>query len=372
VSAVVARDLVRRYGDRAALGGVSLEIGRAELFVLLGPSGSGKTTLLRLLAGLDRPDAGSIELFDHAVDGPDVPFVPPEKRGVGFVFQDLALWPHMTALEHVLFALGARSPRRAPADAVARGHEALSLLRLDDKWDARPGELSGGEAQRLALARAIAPRPRLLVLDEPLASLDPPLRESLAAEVLRVRGETGVTIVHVTHDRDEALALADRIAVLDRGRLLQVGTPDELYRHPASAEVASFLGEVSWVPGQVCRAGAAAKTILGEVALAPPMPELPEGAWVRVAARPENLVVGEGGASASVLRRTFDGGGWRLRLSWGGTGGAEDGTGTLLRARADRAHAAGSDVTVSITGRAAAFPIREGEGVASPRASRGD
>ncbi len=210
--------VVRAPGGRAVLRGVDLAVAPGERVALLGPSGAGKTTLLRLVAGFDAPDAGAVELRGRVVARDGRVVVPPERRDLGMVFQDLALWPHMTVLGNLLFVLRARRvPRR---EREARAREMLALVGLADRADAKPGELSGGEQQRVALARALVARPSLLLLDEPLASLDPGLRERLRGEIVRLHGEMGFALLHVTHDAAEAEALADRLLVLAEGHLV--------------------------------------------------------------------------------------------------------------------------------------------------------
>ena len=226
----------KRYGHHDALRGLSLKVHRGEIVCLLGASGSGKTTLLRLVAGLERVDRGRIVLDGAVVDAPGTPGLPSEKRRLGMVFQDYALWPHMTALENVALPLRARSGRDARAQAL-RMLERVGLKGFEER---RPHELSGGQQQRVALARALAVRPRLLLCDEPLSSLDAGLREELRELIGSVVREHGLSALTITHDRREALALADRVGVMEAGRLLQIDTPRELWRHPHCEAVARF------------------------------------------------------------------------------------------------------------------------------------
>src|SRR2546423_12428971 len=223
------------YGDVVAVDGVDLDIRRGEFFTLLGPSGSGKTTCLRMIAGFERPDAGRIEL-----GGDDVSRLPPAERDVNTVFQDYALFPHMSVGENV--AYGLKVKKVAKGERARRVEEALAMVRLDGYADRRPSQLSGGQRQRVALARALVNRPRVLLLDEPLGALDLKLRQQLQVELKRIQNEVGITFVYVTHDQDEALTMSDRIAVMDDGRVLQVGTPRDVYEEPESRFVAGFVG----------------------------------------------------------------------------------------------------------------------------------
>jgi putative spermidine/putrescine transport system ATP-binding protein len=243
----------KAYGDVVAVDSVDLGIGRGEFFTLLGPSGSGKTTCLRMIGGFERPDAGTIELA-----GRDVTRLPPTERDVNTVFQDYALFPHMSVAANV--AYGLRVKRVARAERDARVREALGMVQLEGFDDRRPGQLSGGQRQRVALARALVNRPRVLLLDEPLGALDLKLRQQLQVELKRIQSEVGITFVYVTHDQDEALSMSDRIAVMDAGRILQVGTPQEVYDEPDSTFVAGFVGvsnllelEVERVEGTVAQ-----------------------------------------------------------------------------------------------------------------------
>jgi putative spermidine/putrescine transport system ATP-binding protein len=228
-------DLTRRFGDVTAVDSVSLDIARGEFFTLLGPSGSGKTTTLRLIAGFELPDAGRIELA-----GTDVSGRPPYARDVNTVFQDYALFPHMSVRENVEYGLRIK---KVPRDERrGRAEEALAMVRLGDHGTRRPAQLSGGQRQRVALARAIVNRPQVLLLDEPLGALDLKLRQEMQVELKRIQGEVGITFVYVTHDQEEALTMSDRLAVFNAGRIEQVGTPADVYEHPANEFVAGFVG----------------------------------------------------------------------------------------------------------------------------------
>jgi putative spermidine/putrescine transport system ATP-binding protein len=228
-------DLTRRFGDVTAVDAVSLDIGRGEFFTLLGPSGSGKTTTLRLIAGFELPDAGRVELA-----GSDVTRRPPHARDVNTVFQDYALFPHMTVRENVEYGL--RIKKIPKDERRTRAGEALAMVRLGDYGARKPAQLSGGQRQRVALARAIVNRPQVLLLDEPLGALDLKLRQEMQVELKRIQGEVGITFVYVTHDQEEALTMSDRLAVFSAGRIEQVGSPAEVYEHPANEFVAGFVG----------------------------------------------------------------------------------------------------------------------------------
>jgi ABC-type sugar transport system ATPase subunit len=223
--------VTRRFRSAEALRGVDLRVEPGELVAVLGPSGSGKSTLLKAIAGLEPADSGRV-----LIDGADQAAVPPARRGVAMVFQSFALFPHLSVERNIAFGL------RARGEATDGVLETARSLRLDRLLDRRPGELSGGERQRVALARALVAGPRVLLLDEPLSNLDAQLRASARTEIRRVQERTGTTTLHVTHDQDEALALGHRVAVLHEGRVVQVGTPDDLWERPASTWVARFVG----------------------------------------------------------------------------------------------------------------------------------
>jgi ABC-type Fe3+/spermidine/putrescine transport system ATPase subunit len=235
------REIVKRYPGHVAVDGVSLSLERGKLYSLLGPSGCGKTTTLRVVGGFETADRGEVWL-----DGQKVNDVPPHRRNVSTVFQNYALFPHLTALGNVEFGLRAR---RTP-NATALAMEALERVQLGGRADRRPAQLSGGERQRVALARSLVLQPQLLLLDEPLAALDPNLRRQMRTELKSLQRATGITFLFITHDREEALSMSDQVAVMNRGRIEQLGSPQELYRRPATRFVAEFLGTVNWF-GQV-------------------------------------------------------------------------------------------------------------------------
>ena len=286
----------KSFGPTHAVREVSLEIVHGELMAVLGPSGCGKTTLLRLVAGFEDPDRGCVTVGDETVAGPGV-IVPPEKRRVGMVFQDYALFPHLTVEANIAFGLS-RHPRDE-RDALTRG--TLELVGLQHKAGRYPHELSGGERQRVALARALAPEPEVVLLDEPFSSLDATLRADLRREVELILRDAEATALLVTHDQEEALSLADRLAVMREGRIVQVGAPEEVYGRPASRWAAQFVGEVNVLAG-VAREGGV-ETELGRFDL-----RAPATGTVHVAVRPEQLeVTARHDGNAEVVSREFRG-----------------------------------------------------------------
>ncbi len=278
----------KRFGGFAAVDGVTLSIQRGEFFALLGGSGSGKSTLLRMLAGLIQPDAGRIVL-----DGQDVAGVPPHARPVNMMFQSYALFPHMSVAQNIAFGLRMEgAPKALIRDRVA---EMLTLVRMEGFGDRKPAALSGGQRARIALARALAKHPKLLLLDEPLSALDKNLREAMQFELRAIQARSGTTFVIVTHDQEEAMTMATRLAVMDHGRLVQVGTPGEVYEFPNSRFTAEFLGSANILEGVVAatgpegariRAADGATDILSDTP-----PPRPIGSPVFVALRPERLQI---------------------------------------------------------------------------------
>lgn len=234
------KNLRRDYGEHTCLAGVDLDVAPGEFLTLLGPSGSGKSTLLHLIAGLTEPTSGHIY-----VDDEDVTQVPAQKRNIGLVFQSYALFPHLSARENIEFPLTVNKDRNA-AERKARVNEILDLVHLIPQADRRPTQLSGGQQQRVAVGRALSASPRVLLLDEPLGALDRKLRHQLGRDLRRIQQETSVTAVYVTHDQEEAFLMSDRIAIMGEGRLQQIGTPEEIYHHPANPFVASFIGEINF------------------------------------------------------------------------------------------------------------------------------
>jgi putative spermidine/putrescine transport system ATP-binding protein len=246
--AVTLEHVVKRFADEVvAVDGVNLEIADGEFFSMLGPSGSGKTTTLRMIAGFETPTEGRILLH-----GEDVTTVPPFDRDVNTVFQDYALFPHMTIGENVAYGLVVRKVPRDERDR--RVADAIRMVRLEGYERRRPAQLSGGQRQRVALARALVNRPRVLLLDEPLGALDLKLREEMQIELKAIQGQVGITFIYVTHDQQEALVMSDRIAVFNRGKIEQVGTPADIYEHPTTTFVASFVGTSNLLKGNVAQA----------------------------------------------------------------------------------------------------------------------
>jgi putrescine transport system ATP-binding protein len=286
-----ARALVRFDGVRkqfsavAAVERVSLDIFAGEFFALLGPSGCGKTTLLRLLAGLDTPDEGRILLA-----GEDIARVPPYRRPINMMFQNYALFPHLTVEGNVAFGL--KQEGLAKSEITTRVEEMLALVRLEGLAKRKPHQLSGGQRQRVALARSLVKRPRVLLLDEPLAALDKKLRGETQFELMQLQERLGLTFIIVTHDQQEAMTVADRIGVMDHGRLIQVGTPPEVYERPNSRWVADFIGEINLIEGRVVDVGASdtviASAAAGRLRALSPTDAKP-GDVVWVALRPEKV-----------------------------------------------------------------------------------
>ncbi|MSP83447.1 MAG: ABC transporter ATP-binding protein [Alphaproteobacteria bacterium] len=280
MAGVEVRGLCKAYGPVKALDDVSLVFEDGEFFALLGPSGSGKTTLLRAVAGFASLDAGEI-----MVGGEPIHNLPAHRRDLGMVFQNFALFPHMTVFENVAFGL---SVRGEPSDEIARRVAAiLELVRLSGMTERRPRQLSGGQQQRVALARALVTRPRVLLLDEPLGALDRRLRQQMQIELRQIQREVGITAIFVTHDQEEALTLSDRIALINDGKLVQVGTPHEVYERPATVFAAGFLGDANLFNGQVAGPGRITGKGFGALGTEGHLPA--QGATAIVAVRPEKI-----------------------------------------------------------------------------------
>jgi putative spermidine/putrescine transport system ATP-binding protein len=286
-ASIAFRDVRRSFGTVKAVDGVSIAIEPGEFFTLLGPSGSGKTSLLHLLAGFQQPDSGEIEL-----DGQSLAGLPPFRRGIGVVFQSYALFPHLSVSENVAFPLRVRRLKRAQIAEQVQG--ALDMVHLGEYGERKVSQLSGGQQQRVALARAFVFEPRLLLMDEPLSALDAKLRRSMRSEIKSIQRKLGVTVLYVTHDQDEALAMSDRIAVMNNGKVEQLDAPAGLYERPASRFVAEFIGESNLVDAVV--ESAATDNIVDLRsgphrlrALAPS--RLPPGAQVAISIRPERIIL---------------------------------------------------------------------------------
>ena len=338
----------RRYGDRMALAGFSLDVAPGEVVCLLGPSGCGKTTLLRVAAGIEKPTAGRILIDDREIAGPNR-FVPPEQRGVGLMFQDFALFPHLTILENVAFGLKGLPHAEARREALLM----LSRVGLDRYASEYPHILSGGQQQRVALARAIVPRPAVMLMDEPFSGLDVQLSEIMQEETLGLLRETRATTVIVTHHPEEAMRLGDRIAVMRQGRLVQAGGAEELYHTPAELFIARLFSEINEI-AYVVRGGAI-DTPIGRI----PAPGLADGAAATLCIRERGVGLSANGPGLAgrVLDVKFLGDVARLEV-------AVAGFETPLRVRADAAHglAKGREVQVEIDpARVLVFPGKDGD-----------
>ncbi|MEU9393278.1 ABC transporter ATP-binding protein [Streptomyces sp. NPDC048324] len=297
------RGLRREFGPTVALDGLDLTVRPGEFLALLGPSGCGKTTALRMLAGFEHPDAGEV-----LVDGKDVTDVPAHRRDAGMVFQSYSLFPHLNALDNVAFGL--RMRKVGAAERRSRAAELLELVGLADKGLRFPHQLSGGQQQRIALARALALRPRVLLLDEPLSALDAKVRLTLREEIRRLQQELGITTLFVTHDQEEALSIADRVAVMHAGRLEQCAEPAELYGRPATAFVAEFVGTMSRIPGRL-----AGDTVEVLGMRLPVEGSVPQASEVDVLVRPEAVrVEADATGSATVIATAFLGAATRLTV----------------------------------------------------------
>lgn len=316
---ITIENLSKRFGDFLALDRIGLSIGTGELFFLLGPSGCGKTTLLRHIAGFYQPDEGRI-LFE----GQNVTRVPPHKRNAGMVFQNYALWPHLTVEKNVAFGLEERrTPKAEIADRVA---EALQIVRLGELAQRKIHEISGGQQQRVALARAMVIRPTCLLLDEPLSNLDAKLRLEMRGEIRRICRQFELTSVYVTHDQQEALSIADRIAILDNGRLLQVGKPAEIYRRPRNRFVAEFIGEGNFLPARVVGQSQRVEINLQDGAIicasAPTEDDVTAGSQVTICLRPEAIRIAQSqsssgqGLRAKLIETTYLGQLAQHRFQW--------------------------------------------------------
>jgi len=293
-------NLTKRFGPLAVVSDVSLSIEEGELFTLLGPSGCGKTTLLRLIAGFYAPDEGEIRFGDRVVNA-----VPPHERGIGMVFQNYALWPHMKVSENVSYGLKLR--KISPSEITGRVQGVLEKVKLTGLGDRYPGQLSGGQQQRVALARALVLNPQILLLDEPLSNLDAKIRIQVRAEIRKLQKELGITTIYVTHDQEEALTLSDRIAVLNQGKVFQIGPPKALYERPANRFVADFIGINNLADGAVRAIEGPLRTMRVETAVGEISAIYDErlrvGDRCVICIRPENAAVdGESGGERNHLK----------------------------------------------------------------------
>jgi iron(III) transport system ATP-binding protein len=351
VTAVDLSSITKRFGSLAAVDGVSVSIRSREFVAILGASGCGKTTMLRLLAGLERADAGTISFNGKVVSSPDI-HVPPETRDVGVVFQSYALWPHMTVAENAGYPLRVKGLPRA--DQAQRTRAALESVELAELSERKPHALSGGQQQRVALARCLTARPGLVLMDEPLANLDMHLRERMLAEFRAFHARAEATIVYITHDQAEAMTIADRIAVMDQGRILQIASPEELYRKPANLTVARFVGVSSMLEGVVERAtsnqralvsvlGRSIEASIGQIAEA--------GDAVTLVVRPEEASIRADGMPALVLRSAYLGGRYSVDVEIAGE---------RLKLYADRRTVPGETIPIAIQ---SGFAIATGQRV---------
>jgi len=336
--AISIRNVVKRYGDVVAVNDVSVDVAPSTLVTLLGPSGCGKTTMLRLVAGLELPTSGRI-----LIGGRDVTDVGAAERDVSMVFQSYALFPHMTVLENARYGLIVSG--RKPAEADGRARAALATVGLEGYDDRLPSELSGGQQQRVAVARALVLEPAVLLFDEPLSNLDARLRREMREEIRELQQRLGLTVVYVTHDQAEAMAVSDRIVVMNRGAIAQEASPRELYERPRDAFVAGFMGDANRVRGVLVRRGdGRADVRLGRASVAMPHRDQPDGE-VEVSIRPEAIVLrapGEGLVRGTVRKATYLGGSVEYTL--------DTEIGELFAISLDVAspHAVGSEVGIAL------------------------
>ena len=307
MESIRAASIVKEFGSTVALNGIDLEIAAGELFFLLGASGCGKTTLLRCIAGLETPTSGSIFFGDR-----EVTRMPPHKREAAMVFQSYALWPHLTVFQNIAFGLEERKVSKA--EIKRRVEEALEMVQLPGYGGRSIDQMSGGQQQRVSLARALVVKPKCLLLDEPLSNLDAQLRVEMRREIRRIVKDNGLTAIYVTHDQEEALAMADRMAVLTRGKIGQVGTPDTIYRYPLTAYVARFIGETNIIPGQALESRDGFTMV--QTAVGPLVGRVTDPAWtplsgeaVRLSVRPEawrlHKDTGDNPVAGTIVERSY-------------------------------------------------------------------
>ena len=298
MATVTIRNVTKAFGDNVVLKAFDAEFQDGEFITLLGPSGCGKTTMLRMIAGFEKPTEGEIYIDGQLVSGGKT-FVPPEKRGVGMVFQSYAVWPHMNVFDNVAYPL---TIRKAPKDEIRRDVDrVLEMTHLTQYAQRFPNQLSGGQQQRVALARALVAAPKLLLLDEPLSNLDAKLRESMRFEIKEIQRQLGITVVYVTHDQTEAMAMSDRIFLINRGVVQQSGSPDEIYNRPVNQFVADFLGKVDFFKGDAQEGRIVFPAMGGQT-----LPyEGPRSGRVDVAIRPENIVIDPEGTLSGRLEALY-------------------------------------------------------------------
>jgi iron(III) transport system ATP-binding protein len=333
------RGLTKRFGRVDAVAGASFEVDHASVFTLVGPSGCGKTTLLRLIAGFERPDRGGVSVAGRIVSSKNT-FIPPEKRRVGIVFQDYALFPHLTVEGNVAFGVKG-------VDRKKRVAELLDTVGLSGLGSRMPHELSGGQQQRVALARSMAAKPELILLDEPFSNLDPSVRAQVREELRDILHQMQMTAVFVTHDQEEALALGDRVGVMIAGEVVQAGTPEEVYKRPASRAIAHFLGDANFLPGRT--SGREVECELGRFGSA----ETSGSTDVEVMIRPEELeLTAEAGVPVSVVNRQYFGHDQLVTVRLP--------SGQELQVRTLSAHvfSTGDSLGLRATGNAVTFPVR--------------
>ncbi|MDQ0455764.1 ABC transporter ATP-binding protein [Rhizobium paknamense] len=316
MSDIQLKSLAKSYGGSVAVAGLDLHIRQGEFFSLLGPSGCGKSTTLRMIAGFIRPSSGQI-----FIGSDDVTHLPPEKRDIGIVFQNYAIFPHMSVADNIAFGLKLRKKSKAEIEkAVTSALRQVGLVGYEDRYQR---QLSGGEQQRVALARVLVTEPRILLLDEPLSALDKALREEMKFWIKDLQKSLGITTVYVTHDQDEALTMSDRIGVMQKARIEQVGTPEEIYERPRTLFVTTFIGQSNVLDATVkARDGARLSVAFGDVAVETRSPEAGAvaGAAVKLVIRPENVIIGPAGKGipATVMSETYQGALVRYRLSVAG------------------------------------------------------
>jgi iron(III) transport system ATP-binding protein len=335
--ALSVNGLVKRYGMLTAVDDIAFELASGDILALLGASGCGKTTTLRLIAGLETPDDGEIWLGERRVSGGN-DWIQPEDRRVGMVFQDYALFPHLSVSANIAFGL-----KHYRGDKNARVADMLRVVGLDGLERRMPHQLSGGQQQRVALARALAPQPSILLLDEPFSNLDAALRAQVRADIRAILREAKVTSIFVTHDQEEALSLADKVAVMREGHILQFGTPHQIYTQPASREVAQFVGEANFIPAQAD--GMTAKSALGDVTLI-----ASARGSVALLVRPEAVHFSPDGVTAQVLWSEFYGHDQRVGVRLG------DGTSLIIRTDSYEVYTAGTQVGVMVNRPVYAYP----------------